>query len=280
MDKAIIFGAGGTGQRVYGLIKNQYEVVGFADNGSDRWGEKLFGVPIFNPENIVGGGIKYDFIVLGTLMGYQELQEQLEKLGVPSFKIVKGYVEQSVLSRIYFLKRYAEEVYRLGIDGSVGEAGVFRGEFAKEINGYFPDRKCYLFDTFEGFAEEDIKMEKKESLTNARYMKGLSDKLVYEKMPNKNMVKIFKGYFPETAEGITDSFCFVNLDMDLYNPTLGGLRFFYPKLSGGGIILIHDYFSDAYPNLRQAVEDYETEIGKKLPKMPIGDDISIAITKP
>ena len=46
-----------------------------------------------------------------------------------------------------------------------------------------------------------------------------------------------------------------------------------------GVILVHDYFSDAYPNIEKAVDDYEEALGTKLCKMPIGDDISIAIAK-
>ena len=37
--------------------------------------------------------------------------------------------------------------------------GVFRGEFASKINKCFPNSKLYLFDTFEGFDERDVKIE-------------------------------------------------------------------------------------------------------------------------
>ncbi len=111
-------------------------------------------------------------------------------------------------------------------------------------------------------------------------MKGLSEQLVYEKMPCKHMVEIRKGYFPDSAQGIDEQFCFVNLDMDLYKPIYEGIKFFYPKLVSGGTLLIHDYFSDAYPNVRQAVEDYEKNYFVKLITTPIGDDMSIAIIKP
>lgn len=50
--------------------------------------------------------------------------------------------------------------------------------------------------------------------------------------------------------------------MDLYQPTLEGLRFFYPRMQQGGIIAIHDFFSEAYPNIESSVFTYEKEIGK------------------
>ena len=80
-------------------------------------------------------------------MGRDEIREQIENMGISSDRIMPGYVETSVDACIYFLKRTAEEAYYHGLSGSVAEAGVFRGEFAKQINKYYPDRKCYLFDT-------------------------------------------------------------------------------------------------------------------------------------
>jgi predicted O-methyltransferase YrrM len=79
---------------------------------------------------------------------------------------------------------------------------------------------------------------------------------------------------------VDEKFAFVSLDMDLYKPTLEGLRYFYPRMSRGGIIAIHDFFSDAYPNIKQSVYEYEEEISSRLCLVPVGDDISIAIVKP
>ena len=223
--------------------------------------------------------LDFDVIFLGTLTGLDEIPAQLEEIGIPLQKLDRTYATLSVKARILFLQRFAERAYKEGISGSVGEAGVFRGEFAKHINKHFPDRNCYLFDTFEGFTEHDIAREQKESLTSAEYLKNVNVDDVLAKMPNRDKIILRVGRFPETAQGINDTFAFVNLDMDLYEPTIGGLRFFYPKMSEGGVILIHDYFSEAYPNIEQSVDDYEREIGTRLHKIPIGDDISIAIVK-
>ena len=99
------------------------------------------------------------------------------------------------------------------------------------------------------------------------------------KMPIRQNIVLRIGRFPETATGITEKFVFVNLDMDLYEPTLEGLRFFYPLMSPGGVILIHDYFNKSYPNIESAIYDFEKELGEMVHKIPIGDDISMAIIK-
>lgn len=279
MKKVVIFGVGGTGQRVYNMIKDDINVIGFVDNDSSKWGKSYDSKSIMNPKELCN--LEFDTIVMGTLMGLEEVKVQLENLGIPSGKLDKTYVEISVKSRILFLKRFAERVYKEGIKGAVAEAGVFRGEFAKQINKFFPDRNCYLFDTFEGFDERDYQFEEQKSMIfDVDHFKETSEMVVLAKMPNKENVFIIKGYFPESIGFLQDDkFAFVNLDMDLYQPTLEGLRYFYPRMDESGIILIHDYFSEVFPNVEMAIDDFEKEIGYKLKKMPIGDDISMAIIK-
>lgn len=235
------------------------------------------GLAVRSPE--VLKSTEFDVLVLGTSMGFDDVYEQLKTIGIPEHRIDITPVQILMQSRILFLKRFSERAYKEGITGSVAEAGVYRGDFARHINKYFPDRKCYLFDTFSGFTDYDISREQKESMTSADYMKDVRIDEVLAKMPNRDKIILRVGRFPETAKGIEDRFAFVNLDMDLYEPTIEGLRFFYPLMNEGGVILIHDYFSDAYPNVEQSVDDFERETGRRLCRIPIGDGISMAVIK-
>ena len=55
-------------------------------------------------------------------------------------------------------------------------------------------------------------------------------------------IDVRKGYFPETVQGLGDSkFAFVMIDFDKYEPTVAALEFFYPRMSLGGFIFVHDY---------------------------------------
>lgn len=237
-------------------------------------------LPINSVDWLIGAESQYDVIYIANLTGVYDVENKLLGLGIPVWKIDKTYAEISVKSRILFLRRHAELIYKKNIVGSVAECGVYRGDFAKEINRFFPDRKCYLFDTFEGFDSRDFEAEEKKSMIEgSEYLSETNVDIVINKMPYMDMVEIRKGYFPDTLGNLEDDFVFVNLDMDLYCPTLEGLRYFYPRTVNDGVVLIHDYFSDAFPNIEKAVDDYERELGKKLCKMPIGDDISIAIVK-
>ena len=70
-------------------------------------------------------------------------------------------------------------------------------------------------------------------------------------------------------------FAFVSIDPDLYEPALAGLEFFYPRLSEGGAIIMHDYGNAQFKGVRQAVKEYDQKLiamgEKPLKLVPLGD---------
>ena len=165
------------------------------------------------------------------------------------------------------------------VNGNAAELGVYKGNFAQRINYLMPDRKLYLFDTFEGFHEEDIKKEVSKNFSSGEQdFSDTSVELVLNKMKNRSNCIVKKGYFPGTATDIDDKFCFVSIDADLYEPILNGLKFFYPRLENKGYIFVHDFNNYDYKGARQAVLEFcnENNIGYT----PIPDTGgSIIITK-
>jgi len=146
----------------------------------------------------------------------------------------------------------------------VAELGVYKGKFARYINQYFPERRLYLFDTFEGFDNRDIAKEKSDNFSKGdQDFSDTSVAAVLQLMPFPGQCQPVKGFFPESAKGIEDSFVFVSLDADLYEPIYSGLQFFYPKLVQGGYIFIHDYNNDQYKGAKKAVQQFckEQQIG-------------------
>lgn len=280
MKNIIIYGASGTGERLYRQFatSKKYHVICFADSAADMQGKMKFDLPIISAEQL--NAYNYDYIVIATLPGLESVFKKLtEELNIPEGKIIKKYVELPYEARITFLKCQSELMYAKNLRGNIAEGGVLQGDFAKYMNQYFPDRKLYLFDTFEGFDRRDVSVEKAGNYS--RFGEGhyniTSMDMVKEKMPHKENCIFKPGYFPESAHDVDDEFVFVNLDFDLYNPTLAGLEFFYPKLVKGGTILVHDYFPDDYKGVKQAVADFQKN--KDIHLCSIGDGISIAILK-
>lgn len=279
MKKAIIFGASDTGKRIYEDIKDKLEVLFFVDEDNKRWGHVVADNKVVRePQAILNS--EFDYIYVGVLTYYKEVMGLLKEMEVESNKIVTKYVELPTEARVECLRNIKELIDEDNIQGECAELGVYQGDFAKEINRIFCDRKLYLFDTFEGFAESDCisEMSKGYASCNKKgYFSNTSESIVMEKMKYKENVKICKGFFPHSIKGIEEEWCFVSLDADLYEPTLAGLEYFYPRMKYGGVILVHDYFSKAFHGVRDAVKYYCTK--NKVIYSPIGDTLSVIIRK-
>lgn len=125
-------------------------------------------------------------------------------------------------------------IQRLDIPGSIAELGVYRGALSQVLHALAPERRLYLFDTFEGFpnAGSDSRF-RDTSLDFVKRVVGDSPNIIFR-----------KGVFPETAIGLEgEVFAFVMLDADRFEATYAGLEFFYPRLGRGGYLFVHDYNS-------------------------------------
>lgn len=288
MKKIVIFGAGDLGRCLYEKYKNCFEILFFVDNRIYAPHEKI---PILHPS--VLPTTDFDTIYIASAHGLDAIYTQLIKeLSVPKEKINRvwgeSHLEQYFIHpRIRFLENFAEYCYLQGIDGSCAEVGVCRGDFAIEINRVFPDKKLYLFDTFEGFDSQDLAIEQK---VNENYLAindwindgsmaftNTSIETVMKRLPFPNQATIKKGVFPKTFNDLNeDRYIFVNLDTDLYQPIKDGLEVFYPRMASGGIILVHDYYS-MLAGVTKAVDEFIKEYHAVA--IPIGDYKSIAIIK-
>ncbi|RAX57062.1 methyltransferase [Helicobacter monodelphidis] len=286
MARVIIFGAGNCGRLIAEkiLVHKQDKILFFVDNDSNKHGKTYWGggknilLEIKSPLEI--RNTDFDSVILGTFTGLDELKAQLqEEFNIPTQKIDSSYIKQSVLARISFLEDFASICKEKNLQGEIAEVGVYRGDFAHHMNAFFPHKKLYLFDTFEGFNGLDVQKDGHMSKElGEKHFANTSVELVLSKMPHKEQCVIKQGWFPQSTKGLMEEkFCFVNLDADLYEPILEGLRFFYPRMVQGGVILVHEYFSQGYIGVKKAVLEFLQESNAM--SLPIGDSLSIAILK-
>ena len=152
------------------------------------------------------------------------------------------------------------------VPGAFAELGVYKGLTARLIHHYAPERTLHLFDTFEGFTKQSNVAELGELGHTEKLFSDTSLEKVQQFMGgNAATLRFHKGFFPESIPAGLDSevFAFVHLDADLYDPTSSGLRFFYPRVPQGGILVIHDY--NAWPGARRAVDEFFAD----KPELPI-----------
>jgi len=139
------------------------------------------------------------------------------------------------------------------IEGDIAEVGVFRGGGAKIICEYNrKEKNLHLFDRF----EEGLPSPTKDDETVLR--KGdcaASMEGVKKYLSKYKNVGIYKGTFPHTSDPIINKkFSLVNIDVDLYEGTKDCIKFFYPRMSKGGIMVFHDY--NGLNGVKKAVDEF------------------------
>jgi len=303
IKNAIIFGAGQVGRLLYHRFKEKQNILFFVDNNHENISAEI---EVFPASVLLEADFDVIYIASANQVSVQCIYNQLiYDLKIPAAKINKLYSEfwapldtstyttiaslapLALAMRFKFLKEFAVYAYDHSIEGSVAEVGVFQGDFAKEINKAFYDRRLYLFDTFEGFDERDIIIEKDinpfmDFVNDHYHMKkqnsSININIVLNKLlfPENCVVK--QGYFPNSFDKdiYNEKFVFVSLDPDLYQPIKEGLEIFYPLMQKNGVILVHNYF-DIWLGARKAVDEFIRKY--KTIALPIGDYYSIALIK-
>jgi len=138
------------------------------------------------------------------------------------------------------------------LNAPIAEVGCFMGGSSKIICEAKGNKEFYVFDTFEG-------LPKLNTIDDAnQFQKGqyaASYEFVKSYLSSYSNVQLYKGYFPDTAGPIEDKqFSFVHLDLDLYESTLESIRFFYPRMVKGAVLISHDYTTA--PGVQRAFTEF------------------------
>jgi O-methyltransferase len=176
-------------------------------------------------------------------------------------EFVRGFVsgpegKRGDMARFYFFCVAFDQILKEGITGDLAEVGVYKGhtaavmaEFARRAS-----RTLHLLDTFEGFHAADlsgIDGGKKQQFMDT------SIEAVTERV-GADGVHFVQGRFPETAEHLPAKaqYCMVHIDCDLYAPISAALHYFYPRMTPGGFIIVHDYSSMCWDGAERAVDEF------------------------
>lgn len=151
-------------------------------------------------------------------------------------------------------KHNLNQLFKLvrSVPGDTAECGVFTGASSYLICRNIQDlyKQHHLFDSFEGIStpgQEDGHYWCKNDL-------AASEGTVRENLKEFDCVVFHKGWIPSRFPDVLDKrFCFVHIDVDLYQPTWDSLCFFYDRMSSGGLILCDDYGFKTCPGATQAM---------------------------
>jgi len=176
--------------------------------------------------------------------------------------------DRADLARLVMFVENARVLEAEGIAGSLAELGVYKGTTAKLLHALMPARTLWLFDTFEGFDARDLAHEARDA--GGFRFDDTSLEAVLRYVDGGERVRACKGRFPDTAAQVPDGerFALVHLDADLQKPTADALAFFYPRMTPGGFIVLHDYGSGAWPGIALAADAFFADKPEGIVRIP------------
>jgi hypothetical protein len=182
------------------------------------------------------------------------------------------------LPRLYLLLLNIARVIREKVPGDLAEIGVYQGNTARILAeaARSSGRHLYLFDTFEGFHSQDLRGPDR---TGVPGHFGDTSLETVKAFVGTHGVEYIVGRFPEslTQRPMPQQFSIVHLDCDLHDPMLAGLTFFYPRLSPGGLLILHDYSSGHWSGGCQAIDAFMADKPERLVLMPDKSGTAIMI---
>ena len=198
---------------------------------------------------------------------------ELETISKYNKKLIKDYSEYTMCSdvKILSLIKAFEYINKFKIPGDFVECGIFTGGnlmlLKKLLHKYKLKKKIYGYDTFSGMTNAsiyDIKIDGtnalKKQLTTKNWV-SCSLESVKKNFKKKNLpltnIKFVKGKVEETlkiSRNLPKKISLLRLDTDFYESTKAELKYLYPLLSKGGVLLIDDYGS--WLGQKKAVDEY------------------------
>ena len=221
---------------------------------------------------------------------WKELETLIEENKLPLSEVLinfPAFVRRRELTRL--LADY--DLFKLIVDlpGSIAELGVYLGSgiftWAKLLETFTPgdrSRMVYGFESTLGYrslsAEDGKPQPWIDSVTGPKVVsKDYLDRMVRltnldGMIPGIERVRVITGDIAETvpafardSQGIRLSLLY--LDVNLFAPTLVGLRALYPLLIPGGVLAFNGYAAPPWQGETLAIGTYFNEIGAKQPTL-------------
>ena len=179
---------------------------------------------------------------------YLNIKSLIKKFDFNEFELITNYGLFSGNTNLFKTLKIYQLISEVShIKGDIIELGIHRGNTSlliKKILDIFKiKKKLFLLDHFKGlvnFTNNDTKISKKFKFkyrskknqveTFINFFKFKNVKII-----NKDATTLKKGFFDKKQK-----FCFVYLDMDLYDPTMNALNSIHNHVSKGGYIIFDE----------------------------------------
>lgn len=191
-------------------------------------------------------------------------------------------VDHSIQWRLHILFWAAKTAIRLS--GDFVECGVNKAHCSTAIMTYLNwnkshgSRKYYLMDTFCGLVDSLVSEEEK-ALGRVEMFKDYYSEcyeIAKKNVEEFNDVVFIRGPIPDTLqENPSQQIAFMHIDMNCAAPEVAAVRYFWPKIQTGGVVVLDDYAYHGYRPQKEAMDALGKELGFTVASLPTGQGLII-----
>lgn len=173
--------------------------------------------------------------------------------------------------RVYTACSWAKRAAKL--PGDFVECGVSRGSMPLAIMEYVGfnslSKRFYLLDTYCGIPQ-------RYSHSNGHSYSDSFDFVTQTFKPYPG-TRIIRGIVPDTLPQVdSEQICFLSIDMNSSEPEVAALKFFWPKLVPGAVVLLDDYAGgENYRVQKTAMDMLAQVLGIEVTSLPTGQGLII-----
>ena len=149
----------------------------------------------------------------------------------------------------------------LVVSGDYVEMGCYKGDTSLLLAEIVKasEKKLWIYDSFEGLPE---KKEVDKAVMGVLFRGGelaVTKREVKQRFLRVNLPVpvIKKAWFSELVENdLPEQIAFAFLDGDFYESIKDSIKLVAPKMSDGGVMVVHDYTNPALPGVKRAVDEW------------------------
>ena len=173
------------------------------------------------------------------------------------FGCYKGDTSLLLAEILYGYNR--DVIVEKSVDNGVESVWKSGGNAVEKAAGGNERKRLWIYDSFEGLPEKN---EVDKSVLGENFRSGelfVTKREVKERFLRAGLPVpvIKKGWFKDlTDEDVPERIAFAFLDGDFYESIWDSLRLVVPRMSEGGVLVVHDYTNIALPGVKRAVDEW------------------------
>lgn len=177
----------------------------------------------------------------------------------------RGSTFSRTMDRVYFLDQLSALVAEL--PGDTVECGAYDGLSSLMMcRRTQPGSTHHVFDSFEGVSEPG-------PFDGEYWSQGdlsASEDTLIANLADFDVVT-YRGWIPDRFGEVSDlRFRVVHIDVDLYQPTLDSIAFFYERTVARGVIILDDYGFANCPGATRAIDNFMADKSETVVMAPTG----------